>query len=91
MAKKLLVRQPLTTDGNTLRYDENQHPVYSESYVEVGAQRQFESLNSSLPSHLRYQFKVVDVEFDEIGRPIHKIEGTKVCDDTKEEVKTTKK
>jgi 5'-deoxynucleotidase YfbR-like HD superfamily hydrolase len=62
MSKKILVRTPQTTDGNNLRYDENKQVVYAESIVEAAAQKEFESLNTILPEHLRHEFKEIEDE-----------------------------
>jgi hypothetical protein len=62
MAKKLLVRQPKTTDGITIAYDDKQQPIYKEAIVEPWAKKQFESLNGSLPPHLRYTFQEIEVD-----------------------------
>jgi hypothetical protein len=61
MAKKLLVRKPVTRNGITLVYDDEKQPVFTESIVELSAKRIFESINASLPTHLRYELKEVDV------------------------------
>jgi len=67
MAKKLLVKTPQTTDGVNLRYDENKQVVYKTSIVELGAKKNFESLNAKLPAHLRHEFETVDIDVISIG------------------------
>jgi hypothetical protein len=62
MSKKLLVKTPHTVDGKTLQYDENKQVVYRKSIVELSARKNLESLNASLPKHLRNEFEVIDVE-----------------------------
>jgi BMFP domain-containing protein YqiC len=64
MAKKLLVRTPVTTDGVSLVYDENKQPVYRSSIVELAARKGLESINATLPKVLRHEFEVVEVEED---------------------------
>ncbi len=56
MAKKLLVLTPVTKDGTTLLYDDNKQPIMKETIVELGAKKNFESLNSKLPPQLRHDF-----------------------------------
>lgn len=60
MAKKLLVRTPVTRDGITLVYDENRQPRFKETIVEPWARKEFESLNSSMAEHLRHE--LIDIE-----------------------------
>ena len=67
MAKKLLIRTPQTTDGINLRYGADKQVVYKETIVELGAKGNFESLNAKLPTHLRHEFKVVDVAESDPG------------------------
>lgn len=61
--KKLLIKTPYTRDGRTLVYDENRQPIFKESLVEDTpfVRKQFESLNSSTPEHLRHELVEVDV------------------------------
>lgn len=62
MSKKLLVKTPHTLDGKTLQYDDQKQPVYRNSIVELTARKNLESLNASLPKHLRHEFEVIEVE-----------------------------
>jgi BMFP domain-containing protein YqiC len=67
MAKKLLVKTPQTIDGSNLRYDENRQVIFKTSIVELGAKKNFESLNAKLPAQLRHEFEVVDIDTISIG------------------------
>lgn len=60
--KKLKVLTPQTVDGKNLQYDAEKKPIYTESIVELGSKKDFESLNSKLPEHLKHKFEEVDVE-----------------------------
>lgn len=66
--KKLLVRTPQTKDGINLKYDSDNQPVYKQSIVELGARKQLDSINSTLPEHLRHQ--IMEVEVDDKGNLI---------------------
>lgn len=60
MAKKLRVKTPQTTDGKTLAYDGNKQVIYTESIVEFSAKKEFESLNATLPEHLKHELEEID-------------------------------
>jgi len=55
MADKITIRTPQTTDGTNLAYDENEKVIYKETEVPASARKHFESLNASLPEHLRHK------------------------------------
>jgi len=67
MAKKLLVKTPHTLDGKTIQYDANKQVIYRKSIVELTARKNLESLNASLPKHLRHEFEEVEVEDQATG------------------------
>ena len=73
MAKKLLVRTPQTNNGTTLVYDDKKQPVYKESIVELAAKKGLESINAKLPSHLRHEFSVIEVEEGEKGSTVEEL------------------
>jgi hypothetical protein len=62
MSKKLLVRTPQTKDGVNLLYNDEKQVVYKESIVELAAEKGLKSLNATLPTHLRHEFKVIEVD-----------------------------
>ncbi len=61
MAKKLLVRTPQTKDGVNLLYNDEKQVVYKESIVELSAKKGLESLNATLPKHLRHELSEIEV------------------------------
>jgi len=62
MAKKLLIKTPQTTDGTTLAYDESKQPLYKETIAELGARKELESINNSMPEVLRHEIEEVEVD-----------------------------
>lgn len=67
MAKKLLIKTPQTTDGTTLRYDDNSQVVYKNSILELGARKNILNLNAKLPKHLQHVIEEVEIDDQPIG------------------------
>jgi hypothetical protein len=68
MPKMLLVKTPQTTDGVTLRYDEDSRVVYKTTLSQIKARKHFESVNNALPKQLKHILSEVDVERMENGK-----------------------
>lgn len=61
MQRKLLVRTPLTTDGLSPQFDENDKKLYRETILPLGARAGLESINATMPDSLRHKFSEVEV------------------------------
>lgn len=66
MAKKLLVKTPVTVDGKNLLYNKDKQPQYATSILELAARKGLESLNSRLPEILRHEIEEIEV-LDEVS------------------------
>ena len=60
MAKEILVRTPLTTDGNAPVIGPDGKQVFSESILGYAAKAILEKRNQSLPQHLKVLISDVD-------------------------------
>lgn len=56
---QILVKTPVTTDGITLAYDDNQQPIFREMTLPVYAKELLEKHNDKLPVHLRHKISLV--------------------------------
>lgn len=70
MAKKLLIRTPVTSDGKNLVYDENKKVIYKESYAELSAEQLLKEQNALLPEHLRSEISKVELPEDAEGATV---------------------
>lgn len=51
--KFLEVQTPVTTDGITLKYDQNRQPMFKTTFLPITAKRELERNAARLPVHLR--------------------------------------
>lgn len=62
----LRVVSPLTTDGTTLKYGEDQKVMYKETFLPLTAKKELLLQNTRLPAHLKKKIEVISAGADPV-------------------------
>lgn len=78
MAKKLLIKTPVSHDGKSLVYNDNKEVVYSESIVEISAKKDFEAINAQIGNAaFKHIIEEVEVEDEKSANVMKELESAK--------------
>lgn len=78
MAKKLLIKTPVSHDGKSLVYNDKKEVVYNESIVEISAKKDFEAINAQIGNAaFKHIIEEVEVEDEKSANVMKELESAK--------------